>query len=109
MRMDDSNGWDEDPSWDAIWESAGKITDFGYVVEISIPFSALRFPDTEGELTWNVAGWRNYPRDVRMQMATYKSDRNLECNLCQFDQLIGFEVLFQRLQHHPHQQHHHHG
>ncbi|MCJ8318464.1 MAG: carbohydrate binding family 9 domain-containing protein [Colwellia sp.] len=91
MRMDDSNGWDEDPSWDAIWESAGKITDFGYVVEISIPFSALRFPDTEGELTWNVAGWRNYPRDVRMQMATYKSDRNLECNLCQFDQLIGFK------------------
>lgn len=91
MRMDDSNGWDEDPSWDAIWDSAGKITDFGYVVEMSIPFSALRFPDTEGELTWNVAGWRNYPRDVRMQMATYKSDRNLGCNLCQFDQLTGFE------------------
>jgi len=91
MRMDDSNGWDEDPSWDAIWDSAGKITDFGYVVEISIPFSALRFPDTEGELIWNVAGWRNYPRDVRMQMATYKSDRNLECNLCQFDQLTGFK------------------
>ncbi len=93
MRMDDSNGWNEDASWDAIWDSAGKITDFGYVVEMSIPFSALRFPDTDGELTWNVAGWRNYPRDVRMQMATYKSDRNLECNLCQFDQLTGFKEV----------------
>ena len=91
MRMDDSSGWDEDPSWDAIWDSAAKITDFGYVIEMSIPFSALRFPDVDGPLTWNIAGWRNYPRDVRMQMATYKSDRNLECNLCQFDQLTGFE------------------
>lgn len=93
MRMDDSNGWDEDSSWDAIWDSAGQITDYGYVVEMSIPFSALRFPDTEGELTWNVAGWRNYPRDVRMQMATYKSDRNIECNLCQFGQLRGFKEV----------------
>jgi hypothetical protein len=91
MRMDDSNGWDEDDSWDAIWASAGQITDFGYVVEMSIPFSALRFPQNDGELTWNVAGWRNYPRDVRAQLATYKRDRNIKCNLCQFDQLVGFK------------------
>ncbi len=89
MRMDDSNGWDEDDSWDAIWSSAGKITDFGYVVEMSIPFNTLRFPETNGEKTWNVAGWRNYPRGVRHQFATFKSDRNIKCNLCQFDQLVG--------------------
>ena len=40
MRMDDTSGWDEDDSWDAIWDSAGKITDIGYVVEMSIPFTA---------------------------------------------------------------------
>jgi len=93
MRMDDTNGWHEDPSWDAIWDSAGKITDVGYVVEMTIPFTALRFPEVDGELTWNVAGWRNYPRDVRSQMATYKRDRNIKCNLCQFDQMIGFESI----------------
>jgi hypothetical protein len=93
MRMDDSNGWNEDPSWDAIWDSAGKITDFGYVVEMSIPFTALRFPQIDGELTWNVAGWRNYPRDIRRQMATYPRDRNIKCNLCQFDQLVGFKSI----------------
>jgi len=93
MRMDDSNGWNEDPSWDAIWDSAGQITDEGYVVEMSIPFNALRFPETDGELIWNVAGWRNYPRDVRTQMATHKSDRNIECNLCQFEQLVGLENI----------------
>ncbi|NMP30014.1 carbohydrate binding family 9 domain-containing protein [Thalassotalea sp. M1531] len=93
MRMDDSNGWDEDDSWDAIWESGGQITDFGYVVEMVIPFSALRFPEHDGPVIWNIAGWRNYPRDVRHQMATYKNDRNLKCSLCQFDQIIGFETV----------------
>lgn len=93
MRMDDSNGWNEDDSWDAIWDSAGQITDFGYLVEMSIPFSALRFPDSDKELIWNVAGWRNYPRDVRMQMATNKFDRDIKCNLCQFDQLVGLDKI----------------
>ncbi|WP_448546619.1 DUF5916 domain-containing protein [Thalassotalea fusca] len=93
MRMDDTDGWNEDDSWDAIWESAGQITDEGYVVEMKIPFNALRFPDREGGLVWNVAGWRNYPRDVRIQMATHNSDRDLECNICQFEQLTGFESV----------------
>lgn len=91
MRMDDTNGWNEDDSWDAIWDSAGQITDFGYVVEMSIPLNALRFPEKSGKKTWNVAGWRNYPRDVRHQMATFNSDRNVKCNLCQFDQMVGLE------------------
>ena len=34
----------EDFSWDAIWNSAGKFTDWGYAIEISIPFNQLRFP-----------------------------------------------------------------
>jgi len=93
MRMDDSNGWNEDASWDAIWASGGKITDFGYVVEMVIPFSALRFPEHDNEKVWNIAGWRNYPRDVRYQMATYKNDRNLKCSLCQFDQIVGFKSV----------------
>jgi len=93
MKMDDTNGWDEDASWDAIWDSAGQITDFGYVVEMSIPFSSLRFPETEGEQIWNIAGWRNYPRDVRTNMATHKSDRNIKCNLCQFEQWVGLKDI----------------
>ena len=93
MRMSDTDGWDEDDSWDAIWASAAKITDFGYVVEMSIPFNALRFPETDGALTWNIAGWRNYPRDVMIEMATYQDDRNISCNICQFDRLTGFEAI----------------
>jgi hypothetical protein len=93
VRMDDSDGWDEDSSWDAIWDSAGQITDFGYVVEMSIPFSALRFPDSDEKLVWNITGWRNYPRDVKIQMTTNIFDRDIKCNLCQFNQLVGFEDI----------------
>lgn len=93
MKMDDTDGWNEDSSWDAIWDSAGQITDFGYVVEMSIPFSSLRFPETDEAQIWNVAGWRNYPRDVRVQMATHKRDRNIKCNLCQFEQLVGLKNI----------------
>ena len=32
----------------AIWDSAGRITDQGYEVEFAIPFSSLRFPRTSG-------------------------------------------------------------
>ncbi len=93
MKMSDANGWNEDSSWDAIWESAGKITEYGYVVEISIPFTSLRFPESNKPLIWNIAGWRNYPRNVRHQFATYQNDRNIKCSICQFDQIIGFENI----------------
>jgi hypothetical protein len=33
----------EDFSWDAIWDSKVSITDFGWVVEMKIPYAALRF------------------------------------------------------------------
>ena len=44
-RNDVGNGGDqsEDPTWDAIWLSAGRITGDGYEVEMSIPFTSLRF------------------------------------------------------------------
>ena len=37
----------EDPSFDLVYKSQGKITDNGYQVEMAIPFSSLSFPDKE--------------------------------------------------------------
>lgn len=37
-----SNG-NEDFNWSAVWESAAKINDKGWVVEMRIPYSAIRF------------------------------------------------------------------
>ncbi len=48
-------------SWDAVWESAISITDSGWIAEIMIPYSALRFPKTEIQ-TWGINMWRNVNR-----------------------------------------------
>ena len=50
----------EDSSWDAVWKSEVKITAEGWVVEIEVPYSALRFPDLEKQ-TWGI----NFAREVR--------------------------------------------
>lgn len=34
----------EEQSWNAVWYSAVKLTDFGWVAEVFIPYSELRFP-----------------------------------------------------------------
>lgn len=56
----DSNG--EDFSWDAVWESKAKITNVGWVVEMRIPYAALRF-SAENKQTWGVNFFRNIQRD----------------------------------------------
>lgn len=38
---------DEDPNWNAVWESAVKIDDKGWTCEMKIPYSALRFSAKE--------------------------------------------------------------
>lgn len=37
----------EDGSWDAVWDSVGKIVADGWVAEVRVPFSQLRFPDKD--------------------------------------------------------------
>ena len=93
MRMTDTDGWSEDPSWDAIWDSAGQITDQGYVVEMRIPFTALRFPKNKADMTWSIALWRNFPRDVMYQMSNVGFDRDVKCSFCQFDKITGFNAM----------------
>ena len=56
----------EDGSWNAIWESNAKITDFGYVVEMKIPYAALRFPEKDKQ-TWGL----NFFREVRRERQKY--------------------------------------
>ena len=38
-----SNGNNEDFSWNAVWQSASKINDHGWTFEMFIPYSAIRF------------------------------------------------------------------
>lgn len=54
----------EDDSFDAVWESAAKIYDDRWTVEIKIPFQSLRFPN-KPEQDWLIHFWRIYPREQR--------------------------------------------
>ena len=80
----------ENPAWNAIWDSAGRITTDGYVVELAIPFSQLRFPRSAGDQTWGIDLLRMLPRNVRTRLANNPQDRNKSCYICQFGKFDGF-------------------
>ncbi len=56
----------EDNSWNAVWYSAIKINDEGWVAEIFIPYSELRFPEKEVQV-WGL----NMEREFRRERTRY--------------------------------------
>ena len=60
----------EDFNWDAIWDSEVKITDFGWVVEMKIPYAALRFSQAAKQ-TWGLNFKRDIKRDAQDQSYTW--------------------------------------
>ncbi|MBK8555163.1 MAG: carbohydrate binding family 9 domain-containing protein [Lewinellaceae bacterium] len=58
---DNGNADGEDPAWDAVWYSAASITKDGWVAELEIPYSALRFPKQEDQ-HWNLNFFRRIQR-----------------------------------------------
>jgi hypothetical protein len=60
----ESNG--EDFSWDAIWDSHVTITEYGWAVEMRIPYAALRF-STDIKQLWGL----NFYREVRRDRQQY--------------------------------------
>ena len=80
----------ESSSWDAIWDSAGQVTERGFTAEMAIPFSQLRFPRTDGDQTWGIDVLRFRPRANRARISNNPQDRNRSCYLCQFGTFTGF-------------------
>lgn len=56
------NNYNQDFSWDAIWDSEVTITDLGWTVEMKIPYAALRF-SKESVQTWGINFFRGIRRD----------------------------------------------
>jgi hypothetical protein len=57
-----TEGQDFDLSFDTVWNSAGKLTDRGYVVWIAIPFRSLRFASSDPK-NWGILLNRGLPRN----------------------------------------------
>jgi hypothetical protein len=69
-----TDGQDDDYSFDALWQSEGRLTPFGYVVWMSIPFKSLRFLNiTEQE--WGVALARSIRRNNETSFWPYMTRR----------------------------------
>jgi hypothetical protein len=62
--MTDANG--EDYSWDAVWNSKVTITYNGWIVEVKIPYAALRFSN-ENKQTWGI----NFFREIKRERKKY--------------------------------------
>ncbi|MDP4276466.1 MAG: DUF5916 domain-containing protein, partial [Bacteroidota bacterium] len=56
-----SDGDNESSDWNAVWDSKTRITDKGWIVEMRIPYSALRFSNQAGD-TWGLNFFRNIRR-----------------------------------------------
>ncbi len=81
---------DFDRAWDGIWESAGRLTDFGYEVEFAIPFNQIRFQNLAGPQIWGLDLTRTYPRDNRYQMGLFPRERGANSLLAQEERIEGF-------------------
>ena len=78
----------EDPGYDLVWNSAAQITPSGYQVEMSIPFSSIRFPNRDVQ-TWKMDFWRSHPRESYHQYSWAAYDRNEQCWPCQWGTVNG--------------------
>ena len=97
VQMDALNQGDDndDDSYDIIYESAGKITDNGFQVEMAIPFSSLSFPKKKIQ-EWKVTFFRSFPRDARHMVVWGGFDRSNQCWLCQLGTLKGIQGIDQK-------------
>ena len=69
-----ANGEDDDFSYDTLWESQGRLTPFGFVARIAIPFKSLRF-STAGEQEWGIALARAIQRNNETSFWPYITRR----------------------------------
>lgn len=86
-----TNQQGEDFTWDAIWESEVRITDFGWVVEMKIPYAGLRF-STEPIQTWGINFYREFRRD-RQQYTWNLIDSKIANESSQSGYLEGIQYI----------------
>ncbi|HEX5043017.1 MAG TPA: DUF5916 domain-containing protein [Candidatus Polarisedimenticolaceae bacterium] len=82
----------EDAAPDFFWDSAAKVTERGWTLEIRIPFSSLRYEKADPQ-TWGILLYRNFPRDFRYQHFSAPLPRESNCFICNESDLLGLAKL----------------
>lgn len=76
-----------DENWDAVWKSEVSITEEGWLVEVEIPYSAIRFPNKESHV-WGVNVFRISKR-LNEETSWNFIDREIQGELNQAGELHG--------------------
>ncbi|MFA9454382.1 MAG: DUF5916 domain-containing protein [Candidatus Aminicenantaceae bacterium] len=85
MRIEEGGDADIDGSWDAVFQSEGRVDEKGYTVEMAIPFKSIRFPDSSSQ-TWGLQIQRTIRRKNE-EIYWYPRSRNVNGFLLQAGQL----------------------
>lgn len=82
----DSTG--ENAAYDCLWDSTGVLTEQGYVVKISIPYSSLRRRPGD----WGFRILRIIPRERRYGISWPRMSKDIQCGSCQMARVSGAPV-----------------
>ncbi len=88
-RQSSANGTDR--SWDAVWESAIKVESDKWMVEIKIPFSAIRFAKTDLQV-WGMQLTRSI-RSINETVTWSAQDPNIDGSINQWGDLINLKNI----------------
>ena len=83
------NGKTMETTWDGIWKSAGRQTDFGWTVEMAIDLSSMKYPPGEGKV-WGVNFGRFIPRNLEISFWTGPLESPQKVS--QFGDLVGLNL-----------------
>ena len=81
----------EDDNWDAVWSSDVSIVSEGWIAEMKIPYSAIRF-GSDAQQTWGVNFFRRVGNS-RQKHFWNKLDPEVSGFLTQFGELSGIENI----------------
>ncbi len=84
-------GTTEDYQWNAVWKSAVRKTDYGWIVEMRIPFNHLRFPKKD-EQVWAINFIRNYQKNRELDSWNYMDVKQNEF-ISQFGLIRGIKNI----------------
>jgi len=78
-------------NWDAVWESKVTLNDMGWMAEIKIPYSALRFPKEKVQ-KWGINFWREIRR-TREQSSWNYVNRNIGSTINHLGELYNIKDI----------------
>ena len=83
------DGLTDDVTWDAVWQSAGQRTDFGWSIELGIDLASLKYKPGENR-TWGLNLGRALPRALETNF--WAGPLESRTKVSQFGELTGLDL-----------------